>query len=99
MKKTMIACALGMAVSSIAIAAETTPAPTPATPAAPAADMMTKPDMEKCYGVVKAGQNDCAAMGHSCAGKAAKDGGGEWVFTPKGLCAKLVNGTTTAPAA
>ncbi len=97
MKKLLIASAMTLAASAVAIAAET--APTPATPAAPAADMMAKPDMEKCYGVVKAGQNDCAAMGHSCAGKAAKDGGGEWVYTPKGLCAKLANGTTTAPAA
>ncbi len=98
MKKLLIASAMTIAASAVAIAAET--APTPATPAAPAADMMAKPDMEKCYGVVKAGQNDCAAMGHSCAGKAAKDGtAGEWVYAPKGLCAKLVNGTTTAPAA
>jgi uncharacterized membrane protein len=98
MKKLLIASALTLAISGIAIAAETAPAP--AAPAAPAADMGAKPDMEKCYGVAKAGQNDCAAMGHSCAGKAAKDAiAGEWVFTPKGLCAKLVNGTTTAPAA
>lgn len=98
MKKLLIASAMTLAASAVAIAAET--APTPAIPAAPAADMMAKPDMEKCYGVVKAGQNDCAAMGHSCAGKAAKDAiPGEWVYTPKGLCAKLVNGTTTAPAA
>jgi uncharacterized membrane protein len=97
MKKLLIASALTLAISGIAIAAETAPAP--AAPAAPAADMGAKPDMEKCYGVVKAGQNDCAAMGHSCAGKAAKDGGAEWVFTPKGLCAKLMNGSTTAPAA
>ena len=26
--------------------------------------------MEKCYGVSKAGQNDCAAGAHSCAGSA-----------------------------
>ena len=27
-----------------------------------------KADKEKCYGVAKAGKNDCAANGHSCAG-------------------------------
>jgi uncharacterized membrane protein len=50
-------------------------------------------DMEKCFGVVKAGQNDCASKAHSCAGQSASDGGAdEWVNMPKGLCAKLVNG-------
>ena len=27
-------------------------------------------DLEKCYGVVKAGKNDCAGPGHSCQGQA-----------------------------
>jgi uncharacterized membrane protein len=53
-----------------------------------------KPDSEKCYGVVKAGKNDCAAEGHSCAGQAAKDGDKEsWVYLPKGTCDKLVGGS------
>ncbi len=54
-------------------------------------------DKEKCYGVVKAGANDCGnAQGtHSCAGHAAADAdGGEWVFVPKGLCDKLSGGST-----
>ena len=53
---------------------------------------------EKCYGVVKAGKNDCgnAAKTHSCAGQAAVDGdGGEWVTVPAGLCEKLVGGSVT----
>ena len=53
---------------------------------------------EKCYGVVKAGQNDCgnAAGTHSCAGQSTVDGdGGEWVFLPKGTCEKLVGGSLT----
>lgn len=54
---------------------------------------------EKCYGVVKAGKNDCAAGGHSCAGAGKTDGGAEWVNVPAGLCAKLVGGSTEAPAA
>lgn len=57
-------------------------------------------DKEHCYGVVKAGMNDCAnaSKTHSCAGHATVDGDtNEWVALPKGLCAKLVNGTTTAP--
>lgn len=54
---------------------------------------------EKCYGVVKAGKNDCAAGGHSCAGAGKTDGGAEWVNVPAGLCDKLVGGSTEAPKA
>ena len=51
---------------------------------------------EKCYGVVKAGQNDCGnhAKTHSCAGQSTVDGDpGEWVALPKGTCEKLVGGS------
>jgi len=51
---------------------------------------------EKCYGVVKAGKNDCgnAAKTHSCAGHAATDGDpGEWLALPTGVCEKLVGGS------
>jgi uncharacterized membrane protein len=55
--------------------------------------MAAKPKMEKCAGIVKAGKNDCAANGHSCAGMAKKDGDAkEWVSVPMGTCTKLVNG-------
>ena len=56
-----------------------------------------KGDKEKCYGVVKAGKNDCAnkAGTHSCAGQAATDGDtGEWIYLPTGVCERLVNGST-----
>ena len=52
---------------------------------------------EKCYGVAKAGQNDCATSGHSCAGQAKADNGGdEWVFVAKGTCEKA--GGKTKPS-
>lgn len=50
---------------------------------------------EKCYGVVKAGKNDCANKTgtHSCAGQAATDGdAGEWIYLPKGVCERLAGG-------
>ena len=50
---------------------------------------------EKCFGVAKAGKNDCAAKdgSHSCAGQAAKDAdANEWLYVPAGLCDKLVGG-------
>ncbi len=56
-----------------------------------------KPEMEKCYGVAKAGKNDCAANGHSCAGQAKKDKDAkEWVSLPKGTCDRIVGGSTAA---
>ncbi|MFL0355598.1 DUF2282 domain-containing protein [Erythrobacter sp. GH1-10] len=43
---------------------------------------------EKCYGVAKAGKNDCAAgPGTSCAGTSTKDyQGNAWKYVPKGTC-------------
>lgn len=49
---------------------------------------------EKCYGVVKAGKNDCQTATSACAGTSAKDGQKDaWVLVPKGTCEKLVNGS------
>ena len=60
---------------------------------------MDKPAMEKCYGVAKAGKNDCAAGAHSCAGQATKDfDKTSYVAVPTGACAKLAGGTPTAMA-
>jgi uncharacterized membrane protein len=47
---------------------------------------------ERCYGVAKAGQNDCASLSgsHDCAGMAKKDlAVDEWKFVPAGSCKKL----------
>jgi uncharacterized membrane protein len=51
----------------------------------------TKAEKEKCFGVAKAGQNDCAAPNgsHSCAGQAKMDKDGhEWKYVAKGTCEK-----------
>ncbi len=49
-----------------------------------------KADKEKCYGVAKAGQNDCAANGHSCAGQSKMDKDPtEWKYVAKGECEKM----------
>jgi|GEM_PF-428345 len=53
--------------------------------------------LEKCYGVAKAGENDCHHPAHSCAGLGTVDGDpAEYVMMPTGLCEKLVNGSLTA---
>ncbi|MGQ0708916.1 MAG: BufA1 family periplasmic bufferin-type metallophore [Rhodoferax sp.] len=49
-------------------------------------------EKEKCFGIAKAGQNDCANIAgtHSCAGQSkvdmAKD---DWKYVPKGSCKDL----------
>ena len=54
---------------------------------------------EKCYGIAKAGQNDCGTAAHTCAGKAAKDNApDEWKYVPKGTCEKAGGKTTPPPA-
>lgn len=55
---------------------------------------------EKCYGVAKAGQNDCANLSgtHSCAGQAKTDDDpGEWRLVAKGTC-KSIGGLSLAEA-
>jgi uncharacterized membrane protein len=47
---------------------------------------------EKCYGIAKAGQNDCANLAgtHSCAGQSKVDNdAGEWKYVAKGTCKSL----------
>ena len=49
-------------------------------------------DKEKCFGIVKAGENSCANLSgsHSCAGQATTDKSPEeWKLVAKGTCAKL----------
>ena len=49
--------------------------------------------MERCYGIAKQGQNDCAA--NDCAGtsKVNNDRAG-WLAVPKGTCDRIVGGST-----
>ena len=57
-----------------------------------------KEGMEKCYGAVKAGKNDCGNVSgtHGCGGHATTDGAwDEWLYVPEGTCDKIVGGTTT----
>ena len=49
-----------------------------------------KADQEACYGVAKAGQNDCGTATHGCAGVAKADNDPlEWKFVAKGTCTKI----------
>ena len=47
---------------------------------------------EKCYGIAKAGQNDCSNLSgtHSCAGQSKVDNApDEWKYVAKGTCKDL----------
>ena len=51
-------------------------------------------EKEKCYGVAKAGHNDCQTANSSCAGTSTMDDQGDaFVLLPKGLCGKLTGGS------
>jgi uncharacterized membrane protein len=51
-------------------------------------------EAEKCYGISKAGKNDCQTANSSCAGTSKRDAQGDaWIYLPKGACEKLVNGS------
>jgi uncharacterized membrane protein len=48
---------------------------------------------ERCYGVARAGQNDCGTSLHACAGRAPRDeSGDEWLSLPAGTCLRLAGG-------
>jgi uncharacterized membrane protein len=62
-----------------------------------AAEEGKRPPQEKCYGIAKKGQNDCANASHSCSNEAKADGdAGEWLWVPKGTCEKIVGGALAA---
>ncbi|HHK73891.1 MAG TPA: DUF2282 domain-containing protein [Rhizobiales bacterium] len=72
-----------------AMAAALTMASTPEAKAA-------KAGMEKCYGVAKAGKNDCkAGPGTTCAGTSTVDyQGNAWKAVPTGTCTKIKRGAS-----
>ena len=82
MKSSLVVASALVAALSMPVLAQGGPAPTP------------KFEAEKCYGIAKAGKNDCQTKMSSCAGtskaNAQKDA---WVYVPKGTCDRLVNGT------
>lgn len=52
---------------------------------------------EKCYGIAKAGKNDCASTGNnSCGGTSRRDADKKaWMFVPAGYCERIVGASTT----
>ncbi len=59
-------------------------------PVAPPKEFKT----EKCYGIAKAGKNDCAATGSNSCGGTSKVSGDRkaWIYVPAGYCERIVGG-------
>jgi uncharacterized membrane protein len=61
-----------------------------------AAPVPPDPSKDKCFGIAKAGQNDCAAGKHACAGQSTVDNDPiSWKYVARGTCEKI--GGKTAP--
>ena len=53
---------------------------------------------EKCFGIAKAGKNDCQTSNSACAGTSTADNQKDaWIYVPKGTCDKIV-GSAGKPA-
>jgi uncharacterized membrane protein len=62
----------------------------------PAAAQDKAGETQKCYGIAKAGQNDCGTAKHTCAGQAKRDHDpADWKYVPAGTCEKV--GGKSAP--
>jgi uncharacterized membrane protein len=50
---------------------------------------------EKCYGIAKAGKNDCASTGNnSCGGTSKLNSDPKaWIYVPAGYCERIVGGS------
>ena len=80
---TLVASAVLAAVSLAAGLANAGPAEAP------------KFQSEKCFGVSKAGKNDCQTASASCAGTQKKDAQADaWIYVPAGTCQKIAGGST-----
>jgi uncharacterized membrane protein len=84
-KRVLIGSALAAAMAAPSVVSAQTPAPTPPFKA------------EKCYGIVKAGQNDCASSGNNdCAGTSKVSMElRAWIYVPEGYCQRIQGGSKT----
>ncbi|MGD9631891.1 MULTISPECIES: DUF2282 domain-containing protein [unclassified Afipia] len=87
-RRIVIASALAAAVAAPTLASAQTPAPTPSFKA------------EKCYGIAKAGKNDCASTGNNSCGGTSKVNADPraWVYVPAGYCDRIVGASATPKA-
>jgi uncharacterized membrane protein len=83
--KTLVSTALASIIALAAIGPQST------------AIAAEKKDAEKCYGVAKAGNNDCKTLSNACAGHSLEDGQKDaFIALPKGTCERIVGGSLQA---
>jgi uncharacterized membrane protein len=91
LQKAAVAASTSAALGLVALAASLV-----STNAAYAGPVARPSGYEKCYGVAKAGKNDCAAGAHSCAGQSTQsEDKSSFVYLPSGICEKLAGGSTS----
>jgi uncharacterized membrane protein len=50
---------------------------------------------EKCFGIVRGGQNDCFSPANSCGKTSRRDNDpNAWIYVPAGACEKIAGGST-----
>jgi uncharacterized membrane protein len=85
----LAASALVAALSVPLVASAQTPTPAP----------VPQYKSEKCYGIAKAGKNDCQTANSSCAGTSRRDGQADaWLYVPGGACERIVGGSLSPKA-
>ena len=86
--RVIIASALVAAIAVPSIASAQQPVPAPSF------------KVEKCYGIAKAGKNDCASTGNNSCGGTSKVNADPraWVYVPDGYCDRIVNASKTPKA-
>jgi uncharacterized membrane protein len=85
-KRLLIASALASAVAAPISVSAQVPKPVPRPESFKA---------EKCYGIARAGENDCASTGNNdCGGTSRKANDlRAWIWVPEGYCEKIQGGT------
>ncbi len=88
-KSYVIASALAAAVAVPALVSAQKPVPAP-----------KEYKAEHCYGIAKAGKNDCASAGNNSCGGTSKVNGDPraWIYVPAGYCERIVGGSLTPKA-
>jgi len=84
--RALVASAFAVAIAAPALLSAQKPAEMPSFKA------------EKCYGIAKAGKNDCASAGNNSRGGTSKRDGDKkaWIFVPEGYCERIVGASKIA---
>jgi uncharacterized membrane protein len=85
-KRVLIASALATAVAAPSACGQSpTPVPAPTPPF----------KAEKCYGIARAGENDCASTGYNECARTSRKALDlrAWIYVPVGYCQRIQGGT------